>query len=52
MIAKINTENLQQYKSKFSLIMEEILAFASRASLFGGVKNKFSSKLRDYVLSY
>ena len=52
MTTKINTENLQQYKRKFSLILEDTLAFASRASLIGGVKNKFSSKLRDCVLSY
>ena len=27
-----NAENLRQYKSRFSLIVEQILAFASRSS--------------------
>ena len=34
-----NTENLRQYESRCSLIVEQILAFASRTNLVGDVKN-------------
>ena len=34
-----NAINLRQYKSRFSLIEEQILAFASNTNLAGEVKN-------------
>ena len=34
-----DAEILRQYKSKFSLIIEEILAFPSRTNLVRNVKN-------------
>ena len=34
-----NTENLQQYKSKFSLILEQIPGFTLTSNLVKGVKN-------------
>ena len=37
-----NTENLQQYKRRFSLIVEEILIFASSTNLVREVKNMAS----------
>ena len=39
MTATTNTKNLQKYKNRFSLIVEQILAFASSAKLVREVKN-------------
>ena len=39
MTATTNDENLQQYKSRFSLIVELILPFDSRPSMVREVKN-------------
>ena len=38
-----NTENLRQYKSRFSLFVEQRLAFASSANLVNEVKNLSSN---------
>ena len=39
MTTTTNAENLQQYKSRFSLIVEQILAFPSRTYFFKKVKS-------------
>ena len=39
MKATANAENLRQYKIRFSLILEQILAFASIPNMFREVKN-------------
>ena len=39
MTMSANAENLRQYKSRFSLIVEQTLAFASSARLVREVKN-------------
>ena len=39
MTTAANAEMLPQYKSKFSLIVEQILAFTSSVNLFRDVKN-------------
>ena len=39
MTAMTNAENLRQYKSTFSLIVEQILAFVSSTNLAREVKN-------------
>ena len=39
MITTTNAENLPQYKSRLSLIVEQILAFPSSTYLVGKVKN-------------
>ena len=39
MIAATNTENLPQYKIRFSLIVKSILAFTSSSSVVGEEKN-------------
>ena len=36
-----NAEHLRQHKSRLSLIVEQILAFASSTNLVGEVKNVF-----------
>ena len=41
MTATTNAENLQQYEPRFSLIVEQILAFASSPNIVGEVKNLF-----------
>ena len=38
-----NAENLGQYKSRFSLIVEQILAFTSSTNLVSEVKNLSSN---------
>ena len=54
MIATRNVDNLRQYKIRFSLIAEQILAFASLPKMLREVKIclQISSKLRDNVLRY
>ena len=50
-----NAENLRQYKSTFSLIVEQILAFPSRTNLVRKVKDlspKISNELSNNVLRY
>ena len=46
-----NTENLQQYKSRFSLIAEQILTFASGTNLVREVSNLslISNELHSHV---
>ena len=39
MTATKNAENLQQYKSRFSLIAEQVLALASHPNMLREVKN-------------
>ena len=39
MITTTNAENLRQYKSRLSLIVEQILVFPSSTYLVGKVKN-------------
>ena len=39
MTTTTNPENLRQYKNKFSLIVEQILAFAWRTNLVSEVNN-------------
>ena len=39
MISTINAENVQQYKIRFSLIAEQILAFASQPNMVKEVQN-------------
>ena len=39
MATPTNAENLRQYKSRFSLIVEQILAFPSNTNFFRIVKN-------------
>ena len=39
MTTTTNDENFRQYKSRFSLIVEQIIAFASSNSLVKEVKN-------------
>ena len=39
MTTATNVENLRHYKSRFSLIVEEILAFTSSTNLVREVKN-------------
>ena len=39
MTATANAENLRQYKIRFSLITEQILAFASNPNMVREVKN-------------
>ena len=39
MTTKTNAENLRQYKSRFSFIVEQILAFASSTNLVREVQN-------------
>ena len=39
MRATTNTENLRQYKSRFSLIVEQILALTLRLNMLREVKN-------------
>ena len=39
MTAATNAENLRQYKARFSLIVEQILVFASRPNMEKEVKN-------------
>ena len=39
MTTATNTKNLRKYKSRFSLIVEQILAFPSSTNLVGEVKN-------------
>ena len=39
MTTTTNAENLRQYKSRFSLIVEQILAFASSTNLITEVKS-------------
>ena len=39
MTATTNAENLRQYKIRFSLIIEQILFFASHHNMVGEVKN-------------
>ena len=39
MITTTNAENLRQYKSRLSLIVEQILSFPSSTYLVGKVKN-------------
>ena len=41
MKATKNAENLRQYKIRFSLIAEQILAFASKHNMVREVKNQF-----------
>ena len=49
-----NAENLQQYKSRFSLIVEQILAFISSTNLAREIKNlsPISNELHNDVLHY
>ena len=46
MTTSANAENLRQYKSRFSLIVEQILAFASSTRLVREVKNLFPNLKR------
>ena len=48
MTAITNTENLRQYQGRFSLIVEEILTFASSTNLVSEVKSnsKYWSKFQ------
>ena len=39
MTAATNAENLRQLKSRFSLIVEQVLAFSSRTNFVRKVKN-------------
>ena len=39
MTATANAENLRQYKISFSLILEQILAFASSPNMFREIQN-------------
>ena len=39
MIVKTNTENLRQYKIRFSLIVEHLLAFTSSSNMVREAKN-------------
>ena len=39
MTTRTNAENMQQYKSRFSLIVEQILAFALSTNLVWEAKN-------------
>ena len=48
MTTTTNAENLQQYKSRFYLIVEEILAFASSSNLVREVEN-LSSTFKQIV---
>ena len=43
MIAITNTKILRQCESRFSLILEQILAFALSTNLVREIKNKFAS---------
>ena len=43
MTTTTNAENLGQYKSRFSLIVEQILVFASSTNLVRKVKNLSSN---------
>ena len=54
MTAITNTDNLGQYKSRISFILEQKLAFTSSSNLVREVKNSLQipRKLRDDVLSY
>ena len=40
MTATTNVKNLQQYKIRFSLIVEQILAFVSHSNMMREVKNR------------
>ena len=54
MTATKNAENLRQYKIKFSVIVEQIPAFALSLDIVREVKfcSEILNKLRDNVLSY
>ena len=54
MIATTNAKNLRQYKIRFSLITEQILAFTLHPNMVREVKIglQISSKLCDDVLRY
>ena len=54
MTATANAENLRQYEIRFSLVAEQILAFASHPNMVIKVKIclQISSKLRDDALRY
>ena len=55
MSATTNTENFRQYKIRFSLIAEQILAFASHLNMVRELKkivSKLQAKLRNNVLRY
>ena len=51
MTSTTNAENLKQYKSKFSLTIEQILAFASSINFVREVKNSPPNLYND-VLHY
>ena len=51
MTTKTNVENLRQYKSRFSLIEEQILAFASSIILVREVKTA-CAQLIELTFSY
>ena len=53
MKATTNAENLRQYKIRFSLIAEQILAFASKHNMARKVKNLLpNSVTMRYVIEY
>ena len=55
MTATSNAKNLRQRKIRFSLIVEQILAFALHPNLAREIKiiaSKFQANLRDNVLRY
>ena len=54
MTTTINVENFHQYKSRFSVTVEQILAFALTTNLVRKVKNlsPISNKLHNNVLHY
>ena len=57
MTATTNVENSRRHKSRFSLTVEQILAFASSTTMVREIKNlspsfQISNKLRDDVLRY
>ena len=47
-----NAENLRQNKSRISLIVEEIMAFASSTTLVGEIWLQISNQLHNDVLHY
>ena len=49
MIATTNAENLRQYKSRFSLIVEKILAFASGPNMVREEKRSVFKFQTNYV---
>ena len=54
MTATTTAENLQQFKIRFSLILEQILAFVQALTWLEKEKIslKISNRLRDDILSY